>query len=131
MTVATRWPLVGRRDELDMFRHAYADPGCEGFCIYGPSGVGKSRLGEECLELARVAGRRVLRASGDRAMEGLPFSPVAHLIPARAFEGMGGDMFDPVIFAKLFDAARSVLTPTSTESGIPVLLLDDAHAVDA
>ena len=131
MTVATRWPLVGRRGELDTFRYAYADPGCEGFCIYGASGVGKTRLGEECLELARVAGRRVLRANGDRAMEGLPFGPVAHLIPARALEGLSGDMFDPVIFAKLFDAARTTLTPTSSESGIPVLLLDDAHAVDA
>jgi hypothetical protein len=40
-------------------------------------------------------------------------------------------MFDPVIFAKLFDAAKTALTPTSSESGIPVLLLDDAHAVDA
>lgn len=131
MTVATRWPLVGRRDELDTFRRAYADPGCEGFCIYGPSGVGKSRLGDECVELARVAGRRVLRASGDRAMEGLPFGPVAHLMPARALEGLGGDAFDPVAFAKLFETARRVLAPTSSESGVPVLLLDDAHAVDA
>jgi hypothetical protein len=130
MAVATRWPLVGRRDELDMFRSAFADPGCEGFCVYGPPGVGKTRLADECLDVAKAAGRRVLRATADRSTEAVPFAAVAHLMPARALAGLVGDVFDPLIFAHLFDTARRVLAPTADESGIPVILLDDAHILD-
>jgi DNA-binding CsgD family transcriptional regulator len=130
MAVATRWPLVGRHDELDTFRSAFADPGCEGFCVYGPPGVGKTRLADECLDVAKVAGRRVLRATADRSTEAVPFAAVAHLMPARALAGLVGDVFDPLIFAQLFDTARRVLAPTADESGIPVMLLDDAHILD-
>jgi ATP/maltotriose-dependent transcriptional regulator MalT len=131
MPVATRWPLVGRREELDAFTGALADPGCEGFCIYGPPGVGKTRLGDECLDLAEAAGRRVLRATADRSTGAVPFGAVAHLMPARALAGFGDDdVINPVAFAKLFDTARKVLAPVAGESGVPVLLLDDAHRLD-
>jgi DNA-binding CsgD family transcriptional regulator len=131
MAVATRWPLVGRRGDLDMFKSAFTDPGCEGFCVYGPSGVGKTRLGDECLDVAKSAGRRVLRATADRSTETIPFGAVAHFMPARALGGLGGELFDPAIFAKQFDTARRALAPTADESGIPVVLLDDAHLLDA
>ena len=131
MPVATRWPLVGRRDELDSFSGALADAGCEAFCIYGPPGVGKTRLGDECLDLAEAAGRRVLRATADRSTGSVPFGAVAHLMPARALTGFADD--DPVnsvVFAKLFDTARKVLAPVGGEAGVPVLMLDDAHRLD-
>ena len=64
MTVVTRWPMVGRRRKLDSFKIALGDEGCEGFCIYGPPGVGKTRLGDECMALAEAAGRAVLRDRG-------------------------------------------------------------------
>ena len=110
---------------------AYAAPGCEGFCIYGHSGVGKTRLGDECLEFARAAGRRVLRAPRRSSMEALPFGAVAHLMPSHALDGLGGDVSTPAVFARLFDTARRALIPAASESGVPVLLLDDAHAFDA
>jgi len=122
--------LVGRREELDSFDRALTDPGCEGFCVYGPPGVGKTRLGDECLERGRAAGRRVMRASGDPSAEALPFGAVAHLMPAHALDGLAGDSFDPAVFARLLETARTVLVPTSDESGIPILLIDDAHALD-
>jgi hypothetical protein len=131
MVVATRWPLVGRRDEVDAFRRALRDAGCEAFCIYGPPGVGKSRLADECLELARSTGRRALRATADLSTEPIPFGAVAHLMPAHALEGLGTDVLDPIAFVKLYDSARRVLVPAPDESGVPVLLLDDAHALDA
>ena len=88
MAVATRWPLVGRRDELDNFHRALTDPGCEGFCVYGPPGVGKTRLGDECLDVPGPPGRRCMRASGDPSAEALPFGAVAHLMPAHALDGL-------------------------------------------
>jgi DNA-binding CsgD family transcriptional regulator len=130
MPVATRWPLVGRRGELDAFSRALTDPGCEAFCIYGPPGVGKTRLGEECLDVAATAGRRALRASADRSTAAIPFGAVAHLIPAQALADVGQDVINPVVFAKLFDAARRGLAPTADESGVPVMLLDDANRLD-
>jgi DNA-binding CsgD family transcriptional regulator len=132
VVVATRWPLVGRRDELDAFTVALADRGCEAFCIYGPSGVGKTRLGDECLGVAEAAGRRALRASADPSMGAVPFGAVAHLMPADALTAFGAD--DPVnsvAFAKLFDTCRGLLAPVAGEVGVPVLLLDDAHRFDS
>jgi ATP/maltotriose-dependent transcriptional regulator MalT len=130
MSVATRWPLVGRRGELDAFTRALDDPGCQGFCIYGPPGVGKTRLGDECLDVAAAAGRRALRATAERSTAAIPFGAVAHLMPARALIDVGQDVVNPVVFAKLFDAARRVLAPVEGESGAPVMLLDDAHRLD-
>ena len=131
MAVATRWPLVGRRDQLDMFAHALADPGCQALCIYGPTGVGKTRLGDECLELAAAAGRRALRAAADRSDAAIPFGPVVHLMPAHVLGELGdADTVSPAAFARVLDAARRALAPAPGESGTPVLLLDDAHRVD-
>jgi AAA ATPase domain len=131
MPVATRWPLVGRRDDLDVFSVAMQDPGCQAFCIYGPSGVGKTRLGDECLAVADAAGRRVLRATADQSDSTVPLAAVAHLLPAQAFrDWQEGDDLGSVARARLLDAARRALAPASAESGPPVLLLDDAHRVD-
>jgi len=133
MAVATRWPLVGRRDEIDAFSRALADPGCQAVCIYGPPGVGKTRLGDECLDVAAASGRRALRAAADRADAGaeIPFGPVIHLLPAHALGDLGdGDTVSPAAFARVLDATRGALAPAAGESGPPVLLLDDAHRAD-
>jgi hypothetical protein len=87
MAVVTRWPLVGRRDELDTFTRALDDPGCQGVCIYGPSGVGKTRLGEECADLAAAAGRRTLRAAADPSTSEIPFGPVGQCLIGHPTEG--------------------------------------------
>jgi len=131
MPVATRWPFVGRRDALATFATALADPGCEAFSIYGPPGVGKTRLGDECLDAAEATGRRVLRVTTDRSTATVPFGAVAHLIPASALSAFVGDeAISPVASARLFDAARQALAPVGGETGAPVLLLDDAHRLD-
>jgi hypothetical protein len=131
MPVATRWPLVGRRDELDSFTLALHDSGCQAFCIYGPSGVGKTRLGDECLAVAEAGGRRVFRAMADQSDTAVPLAAVAHLLPARALtDWQEGDDGGSVVRARLLDAALTALVPGSGESGPPVLLLDDAHCVD-
>jgi hypothetical protein len=74
VTVATRWPFVGRRDEVAAFGLALDDPGCEAFCIYGAAGVGKTRLGDECSTVAEARGRRVLRAAPDPSTADVPLA---------------------------------------------------------
>jgi DNA-binding CsgD family transcriptional regulator len=131
MPVATRWPLVGRRDELDRFTRALADPGCQALCIYGPPGVGKTRLADECLDLAVAAGRRGLRAAADRAGGEIPFGPIVHLLPSSVLSELRDDgATGPGAFARLLDGTRDALAPAAGESGVPVLVLDDAHGVD-
>ena len=133
MTVATRWPMVGRGLELDAFAAALGDPGCEGFCIYGPPGVGKSRLGDECLAAAEADGRRVMRATGEASTSAVPFAGIAHLLPARALVALsdgGGAAGEAVVRARMLDAARSALQPAPDAAGVPVLFLDDAHRLD-
>jgi DNA-binding CsgD family transcriptional regulator len=131
MAVGTRWPLVGRRDELDVFAGALRDPQLEAVCIYGPSGVGKTRLGDECLLVAEAAGRRVLRATADRSEQNVPLAALAHLLPAGALtDWEAGGLEGSITRARLLDRALVTLAPTAGESGPPVLLLDDAHHLD-
>jgi DNA-binding CsgD family transcriptional regulator len=132
MTVATRWPMVGRGLELDAFAAALRDRGCEGFCIYGPSGVGKSRLGDECLLAADADGRRVMRATGEASTSAVPFAGIAHLLPVRALVALSdaGTAGEALVRVRLLDAARRALQAASGAAGVPVLFLDDAHRLD-
>jgi DNA-binding CsgD family transcriptional regulator len=131
MPVATRWPLVGRRDELDVFARALDDARCDAMCIYGLSGVGKTRLGDECLGFASDTGRRVFRASADGADSGSPLAAIAHLLPADALQDWrAGQEPGSVGRARMLDAVRRVLEPAGVEPGRPVLLLDDVHRID-
>jgi hypothetical protein len=106
MTVATRWPMVGRGREMDAFAAAWRDPGCQGFCIYGPPGVGKTRLGDECLAAVEADGRRVMRATGEASTGSVPFAGIAHLLPARALVALSGATGEAVVRARMLDAAR-------------------------
>jgi DNA-binding CsgD family transcriptional regulator len=132
MAVATRWPFVGRHDELEAFAAALADEGCEAFCIYGAPGVGKTRLADECAARAESAGRRVLRITADRSSEAVPLVAIAHLLPVGALAELGeGDVKDAVVRARLLHAALGLLSEHTATAGVPVLVLDDVHRLDA
>ena len=68
--MTTRWPLIGRRVELDRIDRALADPATEGVVVFGPAGVGRSRLAEEARHLAERRGRRVPARRGERQRRG-------------------------------------------------------------
>ncbi len=132
MAVATRWPFVGRHDELEAFASALADAGCEAFCVYGAPGVGKTRLADECAAQAEAGGRRVLRVTADRSLEAVPLGVVAHLLPAGSLAELGeGDVKDAVVRARLLHAALGLLAEHTAAAGVPVLVIDDAHRLDA
>ncbi|WP_328765628.1 ATP-binding protein [Streptomyces sp. NBC_00267] len=74
-------PLAGRDSELHLYRTALANPECRGFAIFGPQGVGKSRLADECLKVGAAGGWKTLRVTATRGASTVPFGAIAHLIP--------------------------------------------------
>jgi hypothetical protein len=72
-----RWPLIGRRAELEVFETALCSGERTGLLIYGPAGVGKTRLADECLQWAAASGHPTEHVTGSRTTMALPLGAVA------------------------------------------------------
>ena len=62
-----RWPLVGRRSELEVLSAVLADTPAGGVVLAGEAGVGKTRLAREALARAEAAGWEVVWLAATRA----------------------------------------------------------------
>ncbi|MER6254643.1 LuxR C-terminal-related transcriptional regulator [Streptomyces sp. NPDC001584] len=120
--VLQRWPLVGREAELRGFDEVVPEPRSAGFLVFGPAGVGKSRLAEECLDRAVALGYRAGRAVATAAAASVPLGAIAHLLPD------GADLSDPV--SGFASVARLLSRPGATRPRM-VILVDDVHLLDA
>lgn len=72
-----QWPFLGREAELARLGHkmrALTEARGAAVWIYGPSGIGKSRLLEEALAAAGAAPFRSLRLQGSSLNSGIPFA---------------------------------------------------------
>ena len=127
--VAERWPLVGRRLQIERFAQALADPDAGGLLIHGEAGLGKTRLADECLALAEAAGHPVGRVIATRTAAALPLGAIAHLLPSVLATGSGPDPTPPTDPVVLFDRARQALTELVDERRF-VLFIDDIHLLD-
>ena len=76
-----RWPIVGRRAELEVFERILGSAEHRGLIIYGRAGVGKTRLADECCQQAAAAGHPTERIAGSRTAALLPLGAVAGLLP--------------------------------------------------
>ncbi|MCU1455828.1 MAG: hypothetical protein JWN46_3974 [Acidimicrobiales bacterium] len=117
-----QWPLIGRQADISQFEAAYARPDGIGFLIHGPAGTGKSRLADECGRRAAAAGASVARVVASQAAASMPLGALAHLLPP--------DIGSSVDAAQVFDRARAEVV-AAYEGRRPVLLVDDAHLLDA
>jgi DNA-binding CsgD family transcriptional regulator len=117
-----QWPLVGRGEHVDLFETTLADPRAHGFVVNGAPGVGKTRLGDECLSVAHRHGRTVARATAAPGLQSVPLGALAPLLPA----SLGGARCDLVA---VFDAVAPVLREQA-EPGTLVLFVDDVHWLD-
>lgn len=117
-----RWPLTGRDSELDAFATAWANRRCQALVIFGPAGVGKTRLAEECLARAAHEGLKAGHATATAAAATVPLGAIAHLIPA------GVDLSDP---AKGFTAVAAALSGSPHKRRRWAVWIDDLHLLDA
>ncbi len=118
----SNWPFVGRSGELATFRTLLADPSSRGVLVYGPAGVGKTRLAEQFATIATGLGRACGRATGSATAATVPLGALAHLLPA----AVGRERLDPVA---LVDRVAEAFRHRS--GGAPfVVHADDLHLLD-
>src|SRR5215467_15548799 len=77
---AQRWPIVGRRPELETFERALGSGEHAGLVIHGRAGVGKTRLADECRQQAAAAGHPTERVTGSRTTALVPLGAVVALL---------------------------------------------------
>jgi DNA-binding CsgD family transcriptional regulator len=119
--VDVKWPLVGRRSELEALSAALADTHAGGVVLAGEAGIGKTRLAREALARAEAAGWEVEWLAATRAAASIPFGAVSHLLPPG--EHLGDDRLDTLRRTAELLAERS--------RGRPLVLgVDDAHLLD-
>lgn len=117
-----RWPLVGRREEMDIVADALGDGRSQGVLLCGPAGVGKTRLAEECLAAAQRGGRAVGRVTASATAATVPLGALVPVLPAPA-----AGPTDPVA---LFDRVAAAFRDRAGKAPF-VLLVDDLHLLDA
>ena len=116
---APHWPLVGR--EVERATAANAIRSGRPLVVWGPGGVGKTRLLRAIADDARGDGWSVRTATGTVSASGIPLGAVAHFVPA------------PLLDAARDQVLRAIVA--SIEESIAdrdrlVLVVDDAHLLD-
>jgi len=113
----SRWPLVGRDDELTLATVALESYGC--VVLTGAAGVGKTRLAHEVLARATRDGDETEWVAATHTAASIPLGAVAHLVPDSAI-GRGRDA-----------TLRAIVGALRRVDGHRLLLgIDDAHLLD-
>ncbi len=117
-----RWPLVGRRHQLDRVAAVLADDAMRGVLVHGPAGVGKTRLADESFEVATAQGRIGGRSAASAGAVGVSLGALIPLLPVEVVE----QRFDPAaLYATVAAAFRDAAGARPF-----VLLVDDMHRLD-
>ena len=126
-TTLPRWPIIGRRPELEVFERALGSGELAGLVIYGRAGVGKTRLADECRQQAVAAGHPTERVAGSRTTALVPLGAVAALLAG----GLGQPRPDgQVDMVALFEQTRRALHERH-EGRRLVTVADDVSLLDA
>ena len=126
-TTLQRWPIVGRRSELEVFEEALGSGEHAGLVIHGRAGVGKTRLADECREWAAASGHPTERIVGSRTTALLPLGAVVALLAG----GLGRPGPDgQVNTVALFEETRRALVERHQGRRL-VTVADDVSLLDA
>lgn len=119
------WPLVGREAELQrVWVLLTADQPSSGVVLAGTTGVGKTRMGRECLALAAKAGYATAQVTATQAASGIPLGVLAPLLsPSLPVSPRSGGQPAMLQSAAVGVAERGGEKPLA-------LLVDDAHLLD-
>jgi DNA-binding CsgD family transcriptional regulator len=122
-----RWPIVGRRSELEAFEQALGSGEHAGLLIHGRAGVGKTRLADECARQAAASGHPTERVAGSRTAALLPLSAVVALLAG----GLGRPGPDGQVHSlALFEETRKALHERHDGRRL-VTVADDVSLLDA
>jgi replication-associated recombination protein RarA len=119
--VVSSWPLVGRREELELIADCLSRAQARSVVIVAAAGAGKTRLAAAAASAARETGAVVLPAVlGTRAAASIPFGAMAELIP---------DSSDSTAGPQLLRAVTASIRERGRGRRV-LLVLDDAHMLD-
>jgi DNA-binding CsgD family transcriptional regulator len=125
--VLPRWPIVGRRPELELFERTLGSGEKAGLVIHGRAGVGKTRLADECAAQAATSGLPTERVTGSQTTALLPLGAVAGLLAG----GLGRPGPDGQVNAvALFEQTRQALLERHGGRRL-VTVADDVSLLDA
>ncbi len=119
------WPLIGRDAELQLIRDALGRGTAKGVVVYGPAGVGKTRLMQVVCEEWERAHGVVLRVVATRDGAAFPLAALAPLLATRLTEGSEMPQ-DPV---RLLAHLQAVIRVGGGPSR-PLLFVDDVPLLD-
>lgn len=121
---ALDWPLVGRAAELALLGELLSSSDVRAVVVAGPPGVGKSRLGQECLRIAEGSGLETLRVTATHSAAQLPFGAIVPVLDATSP--------DPAEVDDQLDLLRRTVAALGdgSDGRRLVVFVDDAHLLD-
>src|SRR6516225_8857433 len=122
-----RWPIVGRQAEMAVFAGALSSGEHAGLMIHGRAGVGKTRLADECRQLAAAAGHPTERVFGSRSTAEVPLGAVAVLLTGELSRPVPDGQLDT---AALFEQSRRALYQGHGGRRL-VIVADDVPLLDS
>jgi DNA-binding CsgD family transcriptional regulator len=125
-TALPDWPLIGRGRQIETFTELLQSRERAGMIVFGPAGVGKTRLAEECRRIGEMQGYCTERTIGATFTQSLPLSSAAALLPAGMSEAHPDGNAS---VAAMFEQIRRTLDDR-LDGRRMVLVADDIHRFD-
>src|SRR6516225_8101367 len=122
-----RWPIVGRQAEMAVFAGALSSGEHAGLMIHGRAGVGKTRLADECRQMAAATGHPTERVFGSRSTAEVPLGAVAVLLTGELGRPGPDGQLDT---AALFEQSRRALDQRHGGRRL-VIVADDVPLLDS
>ena len=113
-----QWPLIGRSEEMRAIQAAISASDVSGILVYGPAGVGKTRIAREALSAAESQGCEGRLAVGTTLARAIPLGVLSAWAPSGVTDTV-----------QLLRGVIELLTAASSDAAV-VVGVDDVHLLD-